>query len=190
MKSTHYTYISLLEIRFQRPWVQMLHLTEENNLSPFDSKTVCLCWRIEINNNKHVYRQSQVRKPTVSGVEWALCSLFTGTGYWWRFDSRDLLSNPAFSRGRQPVSLWLKLHEVPKKSLWTWNFFTVFLSSILCNPLWMPNPYQLRTLVPIPFSLYLKHLLFKMLSELGTQIAPRFFICTCLTRLFIRFCSI
>ena len=34
---------------------------------------------IEI-NNKHVYRQSQVRKPTGSGVEWAECSLIKGTG--------------------------------------------------------------------------------------------------------------
>ena len=34
---------------------------------------------IEI-NNKHVYRQSQVRKPTGSGVDWVECSLIIGTG--------------------------------------------------------------------------------------------------------------
>ena len=57
-----------------------LHSAEEDNLSPFDSNTACLCQSIEINNNKHVYRQSQVRKPTGNGVEWAECSLIIGTG--------------------------------------------------------------------------------------------------------------
>ena len=33
-----------------------------------------------IHNNKHVYHQSQVRKPTGCGVEWAECSLITGMG--------------------------------------------------------------------------------------------------------------
>ena len=41
---------------------------EEDNLSPSDSNNVCICQSIEINNNKHVYRQSQVQKPTGSGV--------------------------------------------------------------------------------------------------------------------------
>ena len=42
----------------------------------------CLCQSIEINNNKHVYHQSQVRKPIGSGVKWAECSLIIGTGCW------------------------------------------------------------------------------------------------------------
>ena len=42
----------------------------------------CLCQSIEINNNKHAYRQSQVRKPTGSVVEWAECSLIIGTDCW------------------------------------------------------------------------------------------------------------
>ena len=33
-------------------------------------------------DNKHIYRQSQVRKPTGSGVEWAKYPLIMGTGYW------------------------------------------------------------------------------------------------------------
>ena len=37
-------YFGLQEIRFQIPWVRILHSAEEDNLSPFDS----------INNNKHV----------------------------------------------------------------------------------------------------------------------------------------
>ena len=45
-----------------RPWVRILHSAEEDNLSPFDSKIACLCQSIEINNNTHAYRQSQVRK--------------------------------------------------------------------------------------------------------------------------------
>ena len=52
---------------------------EEDNLSPFDSKIACLWQSIEITNNKHVYRQSPVRMPNVSGVEWAECSLIIGT---------------------------------------------------------------------------------------------------------------
>ena len=51
-----------------------------NNLSRFDSKIVCLCQSIEINNNKYVYRQSQVRMPNGSGVRWAECLLIMGTG--------------------------------------------------------------------------------------------------------------
>ena len=116
---------SLLELRFQRPWVRILHWAEEDNLSPFDSKIACLCQSIILNNNKDVYRESQVRKPTGSGVEWAECSLIIGTGYWVQVlslildssvglsagiqsagdsVSETLGSNPVFSRGRQLVS--------------------------------------------------------------------------------------
>ena len=45
-------------------------------------KMACLCQSIEINNNKHIYRHSQVGKPTGSEVEWAECSLIIGTGCW------------------------------------------------------------------------------------------------------------
>ena len=38
----------------------------------------CLCQSIEINNNKHLYRQSQMRNPTGSGVKWAESSLTLG----------------------------------------------------------------------------------------------------------------
>ena len=52
----------------------------EKNLPPFDSKIAWLCQIIEV-KNKHVYLQSQVQKPTSSGVEWAECSLMMGTSY-------------------------------------------------------------------------------------------------------------
>ena len=55
-------------------WVRILHSAEE------DSKIACLCQSIEINNNKYVYRQSQVRMPNGSGVRWAECLLIIGTG--------------------------------------------------------------------------------------------------------------
>ena len=72
---------SLLGIWCLRPWrVRILPSAEEDNLSPFDSNIACLCQSIEINNNKHVYRQSQVRMPNGCGVEWAECSLIIGTG--------------------------------------------------------------------------------------------------------------
>ena len=44
---------SLLDIRFQRPWVRTLHSAEEDNLSPCDLKIACLCLSMEINNNGH-----------------------------------------------------------------------------------------------------------------------------------------
>ena len=105
--------------------VQILHSAEEHNLSPFDKNIACLCQSIEINNNKYVYRQSQVRKSTDSGVKWAECSLIIGTGC--RIHILSLIldssvglaasiqsagnlvsgapgSNPAFSRGTKLVS--------------------------------------------------------------------------------------
>ena len=105
--------------------VQILHSAEEHNLSPFDLNIACLCQSIETNNNKYVYRQSQVRKSTDSGVKWAECSLIIGTDcpdpvFSLILDSSvglsaniqsagDLVSgapgsNPAFSRGTQLVS--------------------------------------------------------------------------------------
>ena len=71
---------SLLTIWCLGPRVQILHSVEEHNLSPFDLNIACLCQSIEINNNKYVYRQSQARKSTDSGVKWAECSLIIGTG--------------------------------------------------------------------------------------------------------------
>ena len=94
-------------------------------LVSFRFESRLLCPSIEINKNKHVYRQSQVRKPTASGVEWAEYSLIMGTGcrvpvFSLIIDSsmglsaviqsagdlvsKTLGSNPAFSRGRQLVS--------------------------------------------------------------------------------------
>ena len=82
-------------------WVRILHSAEEDNLSPFDSKIACLCQSIEITNNKHVYRQSQVRKPTGSEVEWAECLLIIGTGCRVQFFSLILDSSVGLSAGIQ-----------------------------------------------------------------------------------------
>ena len=118
---------SLLATWCLRPWwVRILLSAEEDNLSPFDSNIACLCQSIEINNNKHVYRQSQVRMPNGCGFKWAECSLIIGKGcrvqvFCLILDSSvglsvgiqsagDLVSetlmgsNPALSRGRQLVS--------------------------------------------------------------------------------------
>ena len=62
--------------------VRILHSAEEDNLSTFDSKIACLCQSIKINDSKHIYHQSQVRKPTGCGVEWTEVLLTIGTGYW------------------------------------------------------------------------------------------------------------
>ena len=111
--------------------VRILHQTEEDNLSPFDSKTACLCHSMEVNNRNRVYHQSQVRKSTGSGVRWHECSLIIGTGCWVQvfsliLDSSvslsagiqslgDLVtetfgSNPAFRRERQLASFWFEYH--------------------------------------------------------------------------------
>ena len=71
---------SLLANRCLGSRVRILLSAEEDNLSPFDSKIACLCQSIKINNNKYVYRQSQVRKSTDSGAKWAESSLIIGTG--------------------------------------------------------------------------------------------------------------
>ena len=116
---------SLLAIWCLGSRVQILHSAEEHNLSPFDLNIACLCQIIEINNNKYVYRQSQMLKSIDSGVKWAECSLIIGKGcrvqvFSLILDSSvglsgsiqsagDLVSgtpgsNPAFSRGTQLVS--------------------------------------------------------------------------------------
>ena len=59
----------------------------------------CLCQSIEINNNEHVYRQSQVGKPSGSGVEWAECSLIIGTDCWDQVFSLILDSSVSLSAG-------------------------------------------------------------------------------------------
>ena len=111
---------SLLANRCLRPCVRILHSVEEDNLSPFDSNIACLYQSIEIKNNKHVYHQSQARKPTGSEVEWAECMLIIKQAVEFKFFSlildssvglsagihsageyvsETLGSNPAFSRG-------------------------------------------------------------------------------------------
>ena len=85
----------LLEIRFQRPWVRILHSAEEDNLSPSVSISLPCCQCIKINANKYVHLQSQGWSHISSGVGWAECSLIIGTGYrvqvcrhWgWRYDN-------------------------------------------------------------------------------------------------------
>ena len=57
-----------------------------DNLSPLDSNIACLCQSIEINNNNHVYRQSQVRMPK---RQW-------GRVGWMLADHRDGLSSSSF----------------------------------------------------------------------------------------------
>ena len=56
---------------------------------------------IEINNNKHVYRQSQVRKPIGNKVEWAECLLIMGTGCRVQVFSLILDSSVGLSAGIQ-----------------------------------------------------------------------------------------
>ena len=66
----------------KRAFLKFMYVSKltPTSLSPFDSNIAFLCQSIEINNNKHVYRQSHVRKPTGSEVEWAECSLIRGMG--------------------------------------------------------------------------------------------------------------
>ena len=88
-------------------WVRILHSAEEDNLSPFDSKIACLCQSIEINNNKYVYRQSQVRMPNGSGVRWTECLLIIGTGLRVQVFSLILDSSVGLSAGIQYAGDWV-----------------------------------------------------------------------------------
>ena len=135
---------SLLEIRFQSPHgfesciqkkTTCLLSIRENRLpvlganakrqwGPFDLKVACLCQSIGINNNKHVYRQSQVRKPNCSGVDWADYSLIIGTGYWVQVFSLILDSSVGLSSGIQsagdsvPRTPWVRiLHAAEEDNL-------------------------------------------------------------------------
>ena len=65
------------------------------------SRNACLCQSIEINNNKYVYRQSQVRKPIGNKVEWAECLLIIGTGCRVQVFSLILDSSVGLSAGIQ-----------------------------------------------------------------------------------------
>ena len=103
---------SLLGIRFQRFWVwiciqqrktttsiyfrlditSLLHLLSIRSLPCCQCIKIntnvcvwymwCVCVCVKINSNKHVYRQSQVRKPIDSEVKWVECALIIGTGCW------------------------------------------------------------------------------------------------------------
>ena len=53
-----------------------------------------LCQSIKIKSNKHIYRQSQVRKPVDSEVKWAECSFIIGTGCWAQLLWRILDNSP------------------------------------------------------------------------------------------------
>ena len=93
-------------------------------MSPLDSDIACLCQSIEINNNRHVYRQSQVRMPTGSGVEWAECSLIIRTGCRVQVLSLILDSSVGLSAGIQsagdsvPETLWFRiLHSAEEDNL-------------------------------------------------------------------------
>ena len=66
--------------------VRILHSAEGDNFSPFDSKMACLCPSIDINNKKHVYRQSQVRMPNGNWIRVG----------WMLADHRDGLSSFKF----------------------------------------------------------------------------------------------
>ena len=88
-------------------WVRILHSAGEDNLSPFDLKIAFLCQSIGINNNKYVYRQSQVRMPNGSGVGWAECLLIIGTGCRVQVFSLILDSSVGLSAGIQSAGDWV-----------------------------------------------------------------------------------
>ena len=103
--------------------VRILHSAEEDNLSPYDLNTACLCQSIEINNNKLVYCQSQVWKPNGNGVEWTECSLIIGMSCWVQvfsliFDgSVELSAGIQFAGDSVPKTLVQILHSAEEGKL-------------------------------------------------------------------------
>ena len=90
-----------------------MHSAEEHNLSPFNLNIACLCQSIEINNNKYVYRQSQVRKSTDIGVMWAECLLIIGTGCWVQVFSLILaIAQSVCQRAFSLLAIWCLGHRV------------------------------------------------------------------------------
>ena len=75
------------------------------DLLSWDHVSACLCQSIEI-NNKHVYRRSQVRKPTGSGVEWAGCSLMIGTGCRIQFLAWSSIAQSVCQRPFSLLKIW------------------------------------------------------------------------------------
>ena len=56
----------LLEIRFQRPWVRILHAAEEEKMSPFDSKSfACARASILTTTNMYIARARYESHPAV-----------------------------------------------------------------------------------------------------------------------------
>ena len=104
-------------------WVKILHSAEEDNLSPFDLKIACLCQSIKLNNNKHVYRKSQVWMPASSGVEQAECLLIIGIGYRVQVFSLILNSSVGLSASIQsagdsvPETLWVQILHAAEDNL-------------------------------------------------------------------------
>ena len=123
---------SLLGIWFQRPLVRIMYSAEEDNLSPFNSKIAFLRQNIEI-NNKHVYRQSQVRRPIGSWVEWAERSLIIGTGCRAQLFSLILDGSASSSAGIQsagysiPGTLVRILHSAEEDNLFSSDSKIAFL---------------------------------------------------------------
>ena len=72
------TYLHICWTKYHTTRVLIINLPHRSFYFRFEN--LFLCQSIEINNNKHVYRQSQVRKPTCNGVERAECTLIMGTG--------------------------------------------------------------------------------------------------------------
>ena len=97
---------SLMAIWCLSLWVRNLHSAEEDNPSPFDLNIACLCQSIKINNNKHVYRQSQERKPAGRGVQWAECSLIIGTGCWVQVFTWSSISQSVCQLAFSLLAIW------------------------------------------------------------------------------------
>ena len=88
--------------RFQRPWVRILHSAIEDNWSPFDSISFPYCQCININTNKHVYRQSQGKAISTMGSSvWILAFIVIGTGHPVEVFSLMLYSSVGLSAGIQ-----------------------------------------------------------------------------------------
>ena len=114
---------SLLAIWCLRPRVRIPHSAEEDNLSPFDSNTACLCQSTEINNSKRISPEPGAKTNWQWGrVGWRLADhrdglssscfslildisvgLSAGIQSAGNLVSETLGTNPAFSGGRQLV---------------------------------------------------------------------------------------
>ena len=110
---------------------------------------ICLCTCV-CNNDKHANRQSQVRKPISSGVEWAEWSLMIGTGFEFKFSAWSSIAQSVCQRAFSLLAIWCLrlwvriLHSAEEDNLSPIDSKIACLCQSRASKLTTTNVYKLR----------------------------------------------